>query len=110
MKSHTIFIAFLALVFCGCSQPIPAMPRPSFVPSEAHYVGGADGGVWVALNHQAGANYVITFFGRKGASRHAFKMVGSEGEPEPITVKCLTGWDGVVMHLENPLRKLILIK
>lgn len=110
MKSSSFFIALIALLVCGCSQPILVMPRPSFVPSDAHYVGGADGGVWVVLNHQEGANYTITFFGRKGASRHAFRMVGYKGAPEPISVSCLTGWDGVVMHLEDPKRKLILIK
>lgn len=89
---------------------MPTIPRPAFAPSDAHYVGGADGGVWVTLDHQSGANYTITFFGRKGPSKHMFKMAGLDVSSAPISVESLKGWDGVVMHLGDAKRRLVLIK
>lgn len=102
-------LLILAFLLSGCdvqSNADPAQPpeKPSSVPDEAIWVGGADGGVFVKLSETA-RNDLYTGSIYRGHSGEVwyqgrFEYTGDEAF-DPDKPSNYESWDGTVLHLNN---------
>jgi hypothetical protein len=96
----------VAVVLVACDQPSREPARPTGLPTEAFWIGGADGGVFVRLQRPDTAHDAYS-----GAIYHPDGSVWYEGrfslEPAgsaPVDAEDrqrLTGWDGTQILLDD---------
>lgn len=94
-------VAVLALAACGAdnSANVPTT-RPGNVPAEAKYAGGADGGVYVTVEHRAGSDYYIQVYLDAGYLAYKGPATLSEfSAARTVTAADISGWDGEVLLL-----------
>lgn len=98
-------ISGLALLLLFACQPVTSSEpeiRPEPVPVTALWVGGADGGVYVDINHDAG-NYSGTVYTDSSGDiwyRGSFTYSGT-AEFDVKAATSYTGWDGEMLYLAN---------
>jgi hypothetical protein len=98
-------ISLLLALAAACGRSAPP-PRPAGVPAEAFWLGGPDGGAFVALGRTAGdAPQVVRarIYYRHGELWYAGRLRAERGTaPVDITrPELFSGWDGEALHLSD---------
>jgi hypothetical protein len=104
--AHGVIVAVVAVVMFGCGRASNAPARPAGLPSEAFWIGGADGGVFVRLaaSEAAADAYSGAIYHPDGSlwyeGRFRLEPVGS-APFEADDHERLTGWDGTQILLDD---------
>lgn len=102
------FVLALAAASACVTTTIEPPPRPSGVPAEAIWVGGADGGVFVVVTASGAGpegTYVVKAYadatGETVFDGHMRLDPPGGDAPYMKDPKTFTGWDGDHMHLRD---------
>jgi hypothetical protein len=92
---------------CRAEPRVESPPRPRGVPSKAFWLGGPDGGVWIALLSKpgdSGRKAIAQVFRQNGSMSYAGVLVLTpEGTP-PVDLtdhSQLAGWEGAGLRLKD---------
>lgn len=101
------WLALLAALFMalGCTQSAGEPARPPAVPVSAFWLGGPDGGVFVALKpRSAGGSYAGTIYHPDGSLWYSgeFRLrPAGAAAVDPSSTRQFVGWDGMQLLLDD---------
>jgi hypothetical protein len=105
----TLLFLSVGFLTAGChAEPgVESPPRPRGVPSKAFWLGGPDGGVWIALLSKpadSGRRAVAQVFRQNGSMWYTGVLVLTPDSTPPLDLTDhaqLAGWDGDGLHLKD---------
>jgi hypothetical protein len=107
MWARITFVVALLVLLMGCKVRFSEPPRPSGVPKESLWVGGADGGVFVQIREVTKSNSMyrmVVYHGRTGEILFrglAELRPAGKGRLNIDDPGSYSGWDGEKMILSD---------